>query len=551
MRWVGIDEAGYGPNLGPLVMTAVVAEGPDDRPPDLWPDLAATVAPGREPRRRLWVDDSKAIYRGGQGLRPAGGGQPGHAGRLGPGPAGVLRRPAARPLEAGTIADVELSPWLDAERPGPAPPRDAGPARPRDRPGAPSTGPPGGSSRARAVVVGPARFNAGLETTGSKAQVHFAAFAHLLARSGAAAGDGVATGSGPTSTAAATSTSSPLLEVLPDAWIDRGPEGPDLSRYTLRGPGRRLELSLSPAPTPTTAWSPWPRSSARRSASCGWTPSTPTGPPASPTCAPPPATRRCRPVPRGDRAGMLHRADSTSSSGGGRNKTEWFLSGGWSGAGPTLRDAHPGDSGGAPISGAAVEDESGPVDRVSECGIVRRRPRGPGRGPARRPRRRRRRGGTRRGTARRRRSEGPRGSGPPTPAGGEPAAGQVAEAGAGHAGTIRGLPTRQGHDPGVQRDLQQVAGRQPAVIPGHRIAGRQQEIDIPPGGPRRDQRGRRGHVDHADRGDRLAEQPMGPGLRPRRRRAAAARRTDRGRPAPATPPRRTLNRRPPGLRGPP
>ena len=26
MRWVGIDEAGYGPNLGPLVMTAVVAE---------------------------------------------------------------------------------------------------------------------------------------------------------------------------------------------------------------------------------------------------------------------------------------------------------------------------------------------------------------------------------------------------------------------------------------------------------------------------------------------------------------------------------------------
>src|SRR5947209_10132700 len=66
-RWVGIDEAGYGPNLGPLVMTAVVAESPDDRPPDVWGDLAASVArAGGEPER-LWVDDSKALYRPGHG----------------------------------------------------------------------------------------------------------------------------------------------------------------------------------------------------------------------------------------------------------------------------------------------------------------------------------------------------------------------------------------------------------------------------------------------------------------------------------------------------
>ena len=65
MPWiVGIDEAGYGPNLGPLVMTAVVAEAPDERPPDLWNDLSATVCRAGGDAQRLWVDDSKAIWHG-------------------------------------------------------------------------------------------------------------------------------------------------------------------------------------------------------------------------------------------------------------------------------------------------------------------------------------------------------------------------------------------------------------------------------------------------------------------------------------------------------
>ena len=38
----------------------------------------------------------------------------------------------------------------------------------------------------------------------------------------------------------------PLYEGFPDAWIDRGPEGPELSRYTIRVPGRTMSLSLSP-----------------------------------------------------------------------------------------------------------------------------------------------------------------------------------------------------------------------------------------------------------------------------------------------------------------
>src|SRR5438132_209359 len=120
MRWVGIDEAGYGPNLGPLVMTAVIAEGPEERAPDVWGDLAATVARAGDPSGRLWVDDSKAILRA-----PAG------RARLEATCQAVLAAAGAVPgtladllaaVGAGSLDDAELSPWLDAGEDGGAVP---------------------------------------------------------------------------------------------------------------------------------------------------------------------------------------------------------------------------------------------------------------------------------------------------------------------------------------------------------------------------------------------------------------------------------------------
>ncbi|HEY2785468.1 MAG TPA: hypothetical protein VGJ05_10885 [Fimbriiglobus sp.] len=69
MPWVvGIDEAGYGPNLGPMVQAAVALHLPDD---DLagWETLKAKVRRSHEPDDgRLLVDDSKKVYSAGSGF---------------------------------------------------------------------------------------------------------------------------------------------------------------------------------------------------------------------------------------------------------------------------------------------------------------------------------------------------------------------------------------------------------------------------------------------------------------------------------------------------
>ncbi len=246
MRWIGIDEAGYGPNLGPLVMTAVVAEG-SSGPIDLWGDLAASVDRAGGDPGRLWVNDSKAILHGGKGrdrlesaclaaIHATGRGVPGSLAEL------------LAAVHVGAPEEAELWPWFDADG------RTAGWPWCADRAafeailaGRPLV-PAGAGWRLAAVesvVVGPARFNAGVEASGSKAEVHFAAFARLLRR----AWDG----SGDTTTFVTGDKHGgrhyylePLTRAFADAWIDRGPERPESSRYTIRDGARRLELTLIP-----------------------------------------------------------------------------------------------------------------------------------------------------------------------------------------------------------------------------------------------------------------------------------------------------------------
>ncbi len=69
MPWLmGIDEAGYGPNLGPLVQSLVSLSGPDDMD-DLNQKMKSIVRrAGEKEDSRLLMDDSKKVYEGAHGF---------------------------------------------------------------------------------------------------------------------------------------------------------------------------------------------------------------------------------------------------------------------------------------------------------------------------------------------------------------------------------------------------------------------------------------------------------------------------------------------------
>ncbi len=258
MRWVGIDEAGYGPNLGPLVMTAVIAEsrsaveeGRDQREcptPDLWRDLAATVVRGGGDAGRLWVDDSKVVLRGGHGrqrleatclalLDAVGCKLPGDQAEL------------LDALGAGTPEAAELDRWRDClgaavSWPAAGLLQDLG-NRLACKPLEPAAG-DWRITAVRSVVLGPERFNGRLETLGSKASVHFTAFRELLRHVWDLAADGTPTAVQGDKHGGRHYYLEPLVKAFPETWIDRGVEGPALSQYQIRDRRRSLSLSLSP-----------------------------------------------------------------------------------------------------------------------------------------------------------------------------------------------------------------------------------------------------------------------------------------------------------------
>jgi len=67
---IGTDEAGYGPNLGPLVVAGSMWQVPDDEP-DLYEVLNSVICRSPkpdDPLRQISIGDSKSLFKSGQSL---------------------------------------------------------------------------------------------------------------------------------------------------------------------------------------------------------------------------------------------------------------------------------------------------------------------------------------------------------------------------------------------------------------------------------------------------------------------------------------------------
>jgi hypothetical protein len=254
MAWiVGVDEAGYGPNLGPFVMTAVACRVPDGlAEADLWQVLRPAVRRhGEADDGRLLVEDSKLVYAATRGLlcleasvlAALGGGWRAAGGGNGD---PVLLGHFLTHLCPKAVADLRQECWYAGTTPVPveAEAQRLGAAAERLARAAAAAGLSWG--QVRSVVVCPTRFNAVLDRWGSKGVVLGLALAELLG-----GGCDPDADTDPVSFlidkhGGRNNYAAMLQEAVPDGMVVAEEEGRERSAYRVLGLRRAVRLTFTP-----------------------------------------------------------------------------------------------------------------------------------------------------------------------------------------------------------------------------------------------------------------------------------------------------------------
>lgn len=242
MPWVvGIDEAGYGPNLGPLVQAAVAVRLPDGDPAG-WEALKPAVrrAVGRADGR-LMIDDSKKVYtRGGiealeRSVRAA-------LALLEPTVGDLFRRTAL----PGICEELAAEAWYD---PAHSAPVAADPAAATADHAAYSASLPGGvgfGAPAASVVPAP-QFNRICDQSGSKGTVLARGLVALIpAALGGMPQDGEPVVIDCDKQGGRNYYAALLQQALPDGWVVVERESADESRYRIERLDRSVTVTFRP-----------------------------------------------------------------------------------------------------------------------------------------------------------------------------------------------------------------------------------------------------------------------------------------------------------------
>lgn len=247
MAWlVGMDEAGYGPNLGPFVMSAVACRFTREQPPsNLWHHLSGAVGRAgdeeKEMPTRLIVDDSKKVHGSPSGWEAFE--RLAHA-ILGKHPCQLADLVAH--FAGEDRDDLEREPWYSGATSLPTGTMDA----PLDecRQAFLRAGEEGGLEawQARGVIVCPGRFNAIIARHDSKSAVLGHGFIRLLGWALSLPGPGETLHVFVDKQGGRNHYGAQIQQALQEGWVHPVSEKADRSHYRITGLEAPVEITFQP-----------------------------------------------------------------------------------------------------------------------------------------------------------------------------------------------------------------------------------------------------------------------------------------------------------------